>query len=69
LPDGAFVLREGAAWLTRAAELLRWTAAGYVDRTPRPRGGQTVLITPPSLVAVLRTDWQPLVPLLHPSSR
>jgi len=68
LPDGAFVLREGAAWLTRAAELLRWTAAGYVDRTPRPRGGQTVLITPPSLVAVLRTDWQPLVPLVHPSA-
>jgi hypothetical protein len=68
LPDGAFVLRDGAAWLVRGGELLRWTAAGYAECTRRPRGGQAVLITPPSLVAVLRTGWQPLVPLLHPSA-
>jgi hypothetical protein len=28
-----------------------------------------VLVTPPSLVAVLRADWNPLVPLFHPSVR
>jgi hypothetical protein len=27
-----------------------------------------VLITPPSLVAVLRAGWRPAVPLLHPSA-
>jgi hypothetical protein len=69
LPDGAFVLREGAPWLVLGAELLRWTAAGYAARRPRPAGQQAVLITPPSLVAVLRADWQPLVPLLHPSAQ
>ena len=68
LPDGAFVLREGAPWLVLGAELLRWTPAGYAARRPRPAGQQAVLITPPSLVAVLRADWQPLVPLLHPSA-
>jgi hypothetical protein len=26
------------------------------------------MITPPSLVAVLRAGWHPLVPLLHPSA-
>ena len=37
--------------------------------TPRPaRRRRRSLITPPSLVAVLRTGWQPVVPLLHPSA-
>jgi len=69
LPDGAFVLRERASWLVLGEALLRWTAGGYVEREPRPAREQAVLITPPSLVAVLRTDWQSLVPLLHPSAR
>src|SRR5437870_10240976 len=67
LPDGAFVLREGAPYLVLGAYLLRWTAAGYVARAPRPVRQQALLITPPSLIEVLRADWQPLVPLLHPS--
>ena len=67
LPDGAFVLREGAPWLVLGRELLRWTAGGYVERKRRPARQQAQLITPPSLVAVLRSGWQPLVPLLHPS--
>ena len=68
LPDGAFVMRETAPWLVLGADLLSWTPAGYADRTPRPAGGQALVVTPPSLVALLRTDRQPLVPLLHPSA-
>jgi hypothetical protein len=68
LSDGTFVLREGAPRLVLGPHLLRWTASGYVERTPRPTHGQALLITPPSLVSVLRTGWQPLVPLLHPSA-
>jgi hypothetical protein len=68
LPDGAFVLRDGAPWLVRGSELLRWTPAGYVERSTRPSRARAVLITPPSLVAVLRTGWLGLVPLVHPSS-
>jgi hypothetical protein len=68
LPDGAFVLRDGGPWLVLGAELLRWSPAGYDAREPRPSRRRTVLITPPSLVAVLRAGWRPLVPLLHPSA-
>jgi hypothetical protein len=68
LPDGAFVLRDDAPWLVVGQELLRWTPAGYVHARPRPHGEETVLITPPSLVAVLRVGWRPLVPLLHPTA-
>jgi hypothetical protein len=68
LPDGAFVLRDGAPFLVLGALLLRWTAAGYVAARPRPTRQQALLITPPSLVSVLRAGWQPLVPLLHPSA-
>ncbi len=67
LPDGAFVLRDGAPWLVRGEQLLRWTPGGYTERSPRGSGPVTV-ITPPTLVEVLRSDWLPLVPLLHPTA-
>jgi len=69
LPDGVFVLQDGAPRLVLGPKLLDWTPAGYAGRTPRPTGGEAVVITPPSLVAVLRAGWEPLVPLLHPSAR
>ena len=68
LPDGAFVLEGDAPHLVLGSELLSWTASGYTDRRPRGTSGQALLITPPSLVAVLRAGWQPLVPLFHPSA-
>ena len=68
LPDGAFVLEDDAPHLVLGAQLLRWTPSGYVEGRPRHTRRQALLITPPSLVAVLRTGWQPLVPLLHPSA-
>ena len=69
LPDGAFVLHDGAPRLALGAALLGWTPAGYTGRIRRPVGGEAVLITPPSLVAVLRAGWEPLVPFLHPTAR
>ena len=45
-------------------ELLRWTPGGYTDRMPRRRA---LVITPPSLITVLRQGWEGAVPLLHPS--
>ena len=68
LPDATFVLHDGAPWLVLGRELLAWTPAGYGARIPRPTRGQALVITPPSLVAVLRAGWEPLVPLLHPSA-
>jgi hypothetical protein len=34
----------------------------------RPRHTDARVITPPSLVALLRHDREPLVPLVHPSA-
>jgi hypothetical protein len=68
LPDGAFVLRDGEPWLVLGDALLRWSPAGYCERAARPPRAQARLLTPPSLVALLRAGGAPLVPLLHPSA-
>ena len=69
LPDGTFVLVGRAPWLVFGQSLLLWTPSGYAERTSRPGHGQAEMITPPSLVAVLRIGWQrALVPILHPSA-
>ena len=68
LPDGTFVLDEGQACLVFGRDLLRWTPAGYVEHRRRPARADAQVITPPSLVAVLERDWNPLVPLFHPSA-
>jgi hypothetical protein len=68
LPDGAFVVRGGEPWLVLGSRLLRWTPAGYDERRARPRRERASVITPPSLLAVLRSGWEPIVPLVHPSA-
>jgi hypothetical protein len=68
LPDATFVLRDGAPWMVLGAQLLAWTPAGYSARVPRPTGERAQVITPPSLVEVLRAGWHGVVPLLHPSA-
>jgi|SRR5579871_5496601 len=66
LPDGAFVLREGDAWLVLDGALLRWTPGGYTDRVPAT--GRARLLTPPSVLPVLESGWNGVVPRLHPSA-
>ena len=65
LPDGAFVLLDGAAWLVLGAELLRWTPSGYTTR--RAARGRATLLTPPSVLPVLGSGWSGVVPFLHPT--
>ena len=68
LPDGAFVLDGGGPALVLGDELLTWTPAGYRARNPRPARGRVLAITPPSLVAVLRTGWESALTPWHPSA-
>jgi len=68
LPDGTFIRREGESLLVLGSALLRWTPGGYRDVEERTRG-EVILVTPPSLVEVLRAGWTGAVPLLHPSSQ
>ncbi len=67
LPDGAFVLQDGAPRLVLGDALLEWSPGGYQGRSPRSRGRAT-LVTPPSLVEILRLGWASALPLVHPSA-
>jgi hypothetical protein len=64
LPDGTFVARDGRAWLVLDRSLLAWSPAGYAAGRPRPPRGRVEVLTPPSVVAVLRAGYQPQV---HPT--
>lgn len=66
LPDGAFVLFDQLPFIVWGRRLRRWTPAGYASSVRRPAGDASV-VTPPSLVAVLRDGWCGDVPLVHPS--
>lgn len=68
LPDGAFVLYDGRPCLALGRRLLTWSPGGYGRAARRPANGDAVVITPPSLVALLRGGWTPLVPFMHPSA-
>ena len=65
LPDGTYVALEGQAWLVRGDRLLAWSADGYIQRAARPPAGSVTVLTPPSIVAVLRAGYQAEV---HPSA-
>jgi len=59
LPDGALVALEEGAFALRDGALLRWTAAGYDSRKPRPRGIAVDVLTPPAILAVLAAGYRP----------
>ena len=68
LPTGAFILNGEIPYLVLDDALARWTPEGYVEALPRPAQATVAVITPPSLLALLRDGRTPLVPLLHPSA-
>jgi hypothetical protein len=73
LPDGAVVLHDGVPKLVLGDALRSWSLDGYGRPELRPTGIAT-LITPPSLVEVLRAGWHAPgaeaaeVPFLHPTA-
>jgi hypothetical protein len=67
IPDGGFVLLDGAPWLVLGDALMRWTPGGYVEPRRRPRGGVDVL-TPPTSLDILAAGWNGTLPLFHPSA-
>jgi hypothetical protein len=67
LPDGAFVTDDDDAYVSVGDALRRWRPHGYDEA--EPARADLVLVTPPSLVEVLRRGWDPVVPLFHPSLR
>lgn len=75
LPDGTYIAlpveddddddKPRRAWLVLGSTLLGWSAERYTDRIPRPASGDATVLTPRSIVAVLRAGY---TPALHPSS-
>jgi len=59
LPDGAAVAIGGEAFAVRGERLLRWTPRGYDGLQPRPRGLEVDMLTPPSIIAVLKAGYRP----------
>jgi hypothetical protein len=68
LPDGACLIMPGdekQAAVVRGTRLLRWSSKGYVVAGRRPRGIKVDVLTPPSILAVLKAGYRPL---WHPSA-
>lgn len=60
LPDGAFIELDGTPHLIWGSSLRPFSASGYLPAIARPGGSATVL-TPQSLLAVLRGGYRPMV--------
>ena len=57
LPQGAFVLVDGAPALVRQDAVLPWTTAGYQGAVSRPGHGDAEVVTPPATLAVLAAGY------------
>jgi hypothetical protein len=66
LPNGAMVVLDGDAFAVRGKHLLRWTPRGYAEAISRPHRIDVEVLTPPSIVAVLKAGF---LPLWHPSAK
>jgi hypothetical protein len=60
LPDGAMTAIGAEAFAVRGQYLLRWTPQGYAGSQRRLRGTTVYVLTPPSIVAVLKAGYHPL---------
>jgi len=65
LPDGAYVALGNRAWLVWDDRLLAWSDFGYGQRRPRASHGDVSVLTPRSIVDVLRAGFRPGV---HPTA-
>ena len=59
LPDGAMIVVDGEPFALRGTRMLHWTPNGYHAPRPRPRGIEVDVLTPPSILAVLRRGYAP----------
>jgi hypothetical protein len=64
LPDGAYVAIDGAPYLLWNSTLHKWSDGGYTARRSAEAKESVVVLTPPSIVKVLRAGYAPAI---HPS--
>jgi hypothetical protein len=64
LPDGSYVRLDDRPWLIWDDAMWAWSPDGYVDRAARPVATTVAVLTPASIVRVLRAGYYPHA---HPS--
>ena len=65
LPDGTYVVLDGAAWLLSSAGVHAWSDSGYTRRQQRRARGDLEVLTPRSIVAILAAGYRPGI---HPTA-
>jgi hypothetical protein len=67
LPDGTYIVDDdGAARLIWGDALIAWGDSGYGRRVARPRSGNVEVLTPRSIVEIIRAGFLPGV---HPTAQ
>jgi hypothetical protein len=61
LPDGTFVLVDDGPAVVLGDAAVPWTTDGYGRARTRPRSGEVTLVTPPTIIDVLRGGYRPQV--------
>ncbi len=64
LPDGTYVSHDGRSYLLCGGKMAAWTDAGYEKPLARPANGFVEVLTPKSIVTVLKSGYTPCV---HPT--
>jgi hypothetical protein len=59
LADGAMIAIDEDAFAVRGERLLRWTPQGYAQARARPHATQVDVLTPPSILTVLKAGYLP----------
>jgi hypothetical protein len=58
LPEGSMIAEDGRAWLVLSGELLAWSPFGYDAERTLPRSSRVQVLTPPSMIDVLRAGYE-----------
>jgi hypothetical protein len=65
LPEGSMIAQDGRAWLVMGGNLIAWSPSGYGEGRAAPASTSVQVLTPASLVEVIRAGYQPG---LHPTA-
>ena len=66
LPDGTYVVAQGAAWLVFGDALYEWSDSGYTRARMRPVRGEFEVLTPRAIVDVFAAGYRVAY---HPTAR
>lgn len=59
LPDGAMIEIDATAYAHKGGRLLRWSFSGYLPSSQRIHTMHAKLLTPPSILSILRGGYKP----------